>query len=163
MEHDLFGKPASTFPDHAPARRLADCARRQDVARTAGLVSASVLAMVLTGAFGGALVGVVLAGILMSQVWLAIVAAFAAVVIALIVRQVVFGSHAQFFFPPALGIWHVVIASLIGGLAGHELAVDLTEPPPSPLIGAFSGLLAAVLISSFFITIVYRTNRQLHN
>jgi preprotein translocase subunit SecF len=119
--------------------------------------------MVLTGAFSGALVGVVLASMLTNQVLLAIVAAFAAVVVALIVRHVVFSSHVPLFYPPALGFLHVVIASLIGGLAGHELAIDLREPPPSPLIGAISGVLSAILISSFLITIRYRRNQQVHN
>jgi hypothetical protein len=131
--------------------------------RTAGLVSAGVLAMVVTGAFSGALAGLVLASVLTNQVWLAIVAAFAAVVIALIVQQVIFGSHVRLMFPPAFGILSVIIVSFIGGLAGHELAVDLTEPPPSPLIGGIAGVLAAVLICSFVITIMYRANQQLRD
>jgi hypothetical protein len=115
--------------------------------------------MVVTGAFSGALAGVVLASMLTNQVWLAIVAAFAAVVIALIVQQVIFGSHVRLMFPPAFGILNVIIVSFIGGLAGHELAVDLTEP----LIGGIAGVLAAVLICSFVITIMYRANQQLRD
>jgi hypothetical protein len=114
--------------------------------------------MVLTGAFGGGLAGLVLASTLMNQLWLAIVAAFIAVVIALVVRQVVFGSHGQFVVPHALGVWLIFVSSLTGGLAGHELAVDLRESPPSPLIGAVSGVVALILISSFIITIAYRKN-----
>ncbi len=133
------------------------------MSRIGGLVSASVLAMVLTGAFSGALVGLVLASMLTNQVWLAIVAAFAAVVVALVVRHVVFSSHVRLFYPPALGLLHVVIASLIGGLAGHELAIDLREPPPSPLIGAIAGVLAAILISAFLITTLYQRDQPVHH
>ena len=73
---------------------------------------------------------------------MAIVTAFVAVVVALIVRRVVFRSHSQLYFPPGLDLLHVIVASLIGGLAGHELAIDLRDPPVSPLIGAISGALA---------------------
>jgi hypothetical protein len=109
--------------------------------------------MILTGAFGGGLAGLVLASVLTNQLWLAIDTAFLAIVIALVVRHFLFRTHGQLLLPPGLGLWLVAISSLIGGLAGHELAVDLREPPPSPLIGAISGLLASVLISSFVMTI----------
>ena len=126
------------------------------MSRISGLASASILGMVVVGAFGGALAGLILASVLTSQVWLAIGAAFVAVVIALVVQVVVFGSHRRFFFPPALAVLHVVVASFLGGLAGHELAVDLTVPPPSPLIGGLAGLIASVLIATFVITIMFR-------
>ena len=123
-----------------------------------GVVTATILAMLLTGAFSGALVSLVLARMLTNQLWLAIVTAFVAVLVALIVRQLVFGSHPQLYFPPQLDVLHVVVASLIGGLAGHELAIDLREPPVSPLIGATSGLLGSVLMSCFVVTIANRRN-----
>jgi hypothetical protein len=133
------------------------------LSRISGLASASVLGMVVVGAFGGALAGLILASILTSQVWLAIVAAFVAVIIALVVQGLILGAHLQFFFPPALGVAHVVVASFIGGLAGHELAVDLTEPPPSALIGGLAGLLAAVLISSYVVTMTFLKTQQLRD
>jgi len=126
------------------------------MARIEGSVSASVLAMVLTGAFGGALAGLVLASVLTNQVWLAIVTAFVAVVIASLVQRVVFGSHVQLFDPLGLGFWQAIVASLIGGLAGHELAIDLREPPVSPLIGATSGLIASILMATFVITLSHK-------
>jgi hypothetical protein len=126
------------------------------LARIDGLVSASILAMILAGAFGGALGGLVLASMLSNQVWLAIITAFVAVVISLVVRQVIFASHVPHSIPLGLRLWHVIVASLIGGLSGHELAIDLREPPVSPLIGATSGLIASVLISTFIITLSYR-------
>ena len=96
--------------------------------------------------------------ILTNQLWMAIVTAFVAVVVALIVRRVVFRSHSQLYFPPGLDLLHVIVASLIGGLAGHELAIDLREPPVSPLIGATSGGLGSVLMSCFVVTIAYRSH-----
>jgi hypothetical protein len=114
--------------------------------------------MVLAGAFSGALVSLVLASMLANQVWLAIVTAFVAVVIALLVRRFVFGSPLQLFIPRRLELWQAIVASLIGGLAGHELAIDLRETPVSPLIGATSGLIASILMATFVITLSYRKN-----
>ena len=121
-----------------------------------GVVSATVLVMVVVGAFSGALASVVLTNMLASELWLAIVAAFVAVVVALIVQHVVFRHNRELSFPPGLGLLHVTVASLVGGLAGHELAIDLREPPALPLIGAASGLLGAVLMACFVVTIAYR-------
>ena len=119
-------------------------------------VSSSVFIMVLVGAFSGAVAGLVLASVLANQVWLAIVAAFVAVAIALLVRRVVFGLPLEQFIPRQLELWQALVASLIGGLAGHELAIDLREPPVSPLIGAASGLIASILMATFVITLSSR-------
>lgn len=126
------------------------------MARVDGKASATVLAMVLTGAFSGALVALVLSRVLTNQVWLSIVTAFLAVIIALLVRRAVFGDSAQLFDPQGLGIWQAVVASLVGGLAGHELAIDLREPPVSPLIGATAGLIASVLMATFVVSLAHR-------
>jgi hypothetical protein len=124
--------------------------------RTDGSVSASVLSMVLVGAFSGALAGLVLASVLANQVWLAIVTAFVAVAIALLVRRVVFGSPLRLLIPRQLELWQALVATLVGGLAGHELAIDLREPAVSPLIGATSGLIASILMATFVITVSSR-------
>jgi hypothetical protein len=124
--------------------------------RMDGSVSARVLTMVLVGAFSGALAGLVLASVLANQVWLAIVTAFVAVAIALLVCGVAFGSPLQLFIPRQLELWQALVASLIGGLAGHELAIDLREPPVSPLIGATSGLIASILMATFVVTLSSR-------
>ena len=132
------------------------------MSRRGGIVSASILVMILAGAFSGALIGLVLASILTNQIWLAIGTAFAAVLVALIVRRVLLRSALQLYPPPDVDLLHVVVAALIGGLAGHELAVDLREPPLSPLIGATSGLLASVLMATFAVT-TYRTSKTFHH
>ena len=74
------------------------------MSRTPGIVSASVVVMLVTGAFGGGLVGLTLRTMLNSQLWLAIVAAFVAVIIALIARHIVLSSQEQFSFPSPLGV-----------------------------------------------------------
>jgi hypothetical protein len=127
--------------------------------RRSGLVSASVLAMVLVGAFSGALVGLVLASMLGSQGLLAVIAAFVAVVLALLVGHTILGTHAELSLQSGPALWNIAISSLMGALAGHELSVDLRSPPPSPLVGSMSGLLAALLIVSFAITIFWLKNR----
>jgi hypothetical protein len=127
---------------------------------TNGLVSASVLAMLLVGAFSGAITGLVLANVSMNQVWLAIISALIAVVIALLVGRVILGSSVRLRLWSQVVIWNAIVASLIGGLAGHELSVDLTSPPSSALVGAFSGLLASLLIGSFAITAFWLTYRR---
>jgi len=112
--------------------------------------------MVLVGASSGALAGLVLASVLANQVWLAIVTAFVAVAIALLVRRVVFGSPLRLLIPRQLELWQALVATLVGGLAGHELAIDLREPAVSPLIGATSGLIASILMATFVITVSSR-------
>jgi hypothetical protein len=124
-----------------------------------GVVSASVLAMILAGAVSGAIIGLVLSGLLASQPVLAVVCALVAAILALVIGYVILGRSADFALPTGVALMNVIIAALIGGLAGHELSVDLREPPASPLIGTISGLLAAILISSFVITVFTLSNR----
>ena len=124
-----------------------------------GLVTASVLAMVLAGLVSGALVGVVLGGWFARPLALAILGAIVAAILALVLRNIVLERRAASTAPLGIDILWLVIASLIGGLAGHELAVDLTEPPPLPLVGAMSGLISSVLVASFSTTIVMLRSR----
>ena len=79
-----------------------------------------------------------------------------AVAIALLVRRVVFGSPLRLLIPRQLELWQALVATLVGGLAGHELAIDLREPAVSPLIGATSGLIASILMATFVITVSSR-------
>jgi len=115
--------------------------------------------MVLAGAVIGAIVGVVLGSLIASQPVLAIICAFVAAILALIIGRLILGGGEAFSGPSGVALWNVIIAALIGGLAGHELSIDLREPPASPLIGALSGVLASILIASFVITISTLRNR----
>ena len=129
-----------------------------NVQHGSGLVSATVLAMILVGLVSGALSGMVLGALLTKHLVLAILCAVVAAILALVIRNVVLGRDAS-TVPFDVNLLWVVIASLIGGLAGHELAIDLREPPPLPLVGALSGLIASVLIASFVITVFMLRNR----
>jgi len=71
-------------------------------------VSATVIVMVVTGAFTGGLVGLILGSIF--QLSLAIVAAFAAVIVAFLARHLVFSFQGQLSFPPALSLLYVIIS-----------------------------------------------------
>ena len=130
-----------------------------NVQRGSGVISASVLAMVLAGAVSGAIVGLVLGSLMANQPVLAIICGFVAAILALITGRLIVGGGAEFSRSSGVVLWNVIIASLIGGLAGHELSIDLREPPASPLIGALSGVLASILIASFVITIFALRNR----
>jgi ABC-type uncharacterized transport system permease subunit len=51
---------------------------------------------------------------------------------------------------------NAAIASIAGSLAAHDLAGIIADPPSSVIIGAFAGLLSAVLMAMLMIT--YHTN-----
>jgi hypothetical protein len=126
---------------------------------TGGTVSAGVLAMVLVGAFGGAVAGLIVSSLVSNEAVTALVAAFAAGALALIVGPLILGHEARLSPSSSAGLWNLLIASLIGALAGHELAVDIRSPPVSTLIGAASGVIAAILIAGSLVTVVWARNR----
>jgi hypothetical protein len=118
-----------------------------------GGVSIGVFAMVMAGLIIGVLIGMILGGGLLNQLLLAFISAFVAATAALVIGNFLLDPAARPALPMGVAVWNIVIASLIGGLAGHELSVDLRDPPISPVIGGVSGVLAAVLIASFAITV----------
>ena len=120
-----------------------------------GSVSAGVLVMVLVGAFGGAVAGLIVSSLVGSEAVTALVAALAAGVLSLIVGPLLLGNGARLSTFAAAALWNLLIASLIGALAGHELAVDIRSPPVSTLIGAAAGVIAAILIAGSLVTVVW--------
>ena len=124
-----------------------------------GLVSMSVLVIMVVGTIGGAVVGLIISGHLINQIVLAIICALVAAVLALVAGRRTLGRNLSISLPPGVVLWNVVIASLIGGLAGHELSVDLRDPPAPALVGGVSGILASLLIVSFVVTIVMLRHR----
>ena len=123
-----------------------------------GVITASVFAMLLAGVVSGGVVGLVLGGVLTSQIAVAFICAFIGAILALVIGNAILGRDAHFALPPGVMIWNVIIALWLGTLGGHELSVDIRDPPATPLVGALSGVLAAVLIGSFVITIYTRRN-----
>ena len=128
---------------------------------SSGVITVSVFAMLLAGVLGGGVVGLVLGGLLASQIALAFICALVGAVLALIVGYGILGRDAEFALPSGIIVWNVIIALWLGALAGHELSVDLRDPPATPLIGALSGVLAAMPIVSFVITIYTLRSRLL--
>ena len=118
-----------------------------------GVITASVFAMLLAGVVSGGVVGLVLASVVTSQIVVAFICAFIGAVLTLVIGRAILGRDGRFTLPSGVMIWNVVIALWLGGLAGHELSVDLRDPPATPLVGALSGVLAAVMIVSFVVTI----------
>jgi hypothetical protein len=129
------------------------------VQHNSGVITASVFAMLLAGVVSGGVVGLLLGSVVTSQIAVAFICAFIGAVLALIIGNAILGRDAQFALPSGVMIWNVIIALWLGALAGHELGVDLRDPPATPLVGALSGVLAAVLIGSFVITIYTLRNR----
>lgn len=123
-----------------------------------GLVTVSVLAMVLAAVIGGAVAGLVLGTAISSQIVVAFICALVGAILALVVGYRILGRSID--SPPAAIWWNLILATLLGALAGHELSVDLRDPPASPLIGGISGVLAALLIVSFLITLYMIGDRR---
>jgi len=123
-----------------------------------GSVSAGVLAMVLVGAFGGAVAGLIVASLVSSEAVIALIAAFVAGVLALTVGPRILGNAARLSPSSSAGLSNLLIASLVGALAGHELAVDIRTPSASTLIGAASGVIAAILIAGSLVTVMWVRN-----
>lgn len=122
------------------------------VLRRSGGVTVSVFAMVMAGVVVGVVCGMILGGMSTNQLLLAVISALVAAAVAVVVGSLFLDQEANSALPLGVSVWNIIIASLIGGLAGHELAIDLRDPPISPIIGGLSGLLAGILIASFAIT-----------
>ncbi len=123
-------------------------------ASRSGGVSVGIFGMIIAGVVVGVISGMILGGILSNQLLLAIISAFLAAAVALVIANRFLDPDPKPALPRGVALWNIIVASLIGGLAGHELSVDLRDPPISPVIGGVSGVLAAVLIASFAITVV---------
>jgi hypothetical protein len=109
--------------------------------------------MLLGGVVGGGVVGLVLGSVLASPIALAFICALVGALLALVIGYAILGRAGQFTLASGIVVWNIIIALWLGALAGHELSVDLRDPPATVLIGALSGVLAAVSIVSFVITI----------
>lgn len=129
-----------------------------------GVISASLLVVLLVATTVGALVGLVLGGVVQSAVLLGIIAALAGTLVAALVRyKLVFqgsGAGADESGIPTVVVVNAAIASLAGGLAGHDLAVQFQEGASAVWIGALSGLIASILMALLMITYHYSPHRS---
>lgn len=126
------------------------------MAMRSGTTSMSIIIVVLIATAVGALVGVALDGVLPGSRSLAVIAGLVATVIASIARyKLVFlgaGKGVDESKVPMVLLVNAAIASIAGSLASHDLVGLIASPPSSALVGAFAGLLSAVLMALLMIT-----------
>jgi hypothetical protein len=127
-----------------------------------GVISMSIIILVLIATAIGAIIGLVLDGVLPGTRALAIIAGLVATVLASIARyKLVFlgaGVGADERKVPGVLVVNAAIASIAGSLAAHDLAGLIADPPSSVIIGTFAGLLSAVLMALLMIT--YHASRS---
>jgi hypothetical protein len=121
-----------------------------------GVISMSIVILVLIATAIGAITGLVLDGMLLGTRQLAVASGFIATVIASIARyKLVFlgaGAGADDRKVPMVLLVNAAIASIAGSLAAHDIAGLIADPPSSVIIGTFAGLLSAVLMAMLMIT-----------
>ena len=125
-----------------------------------GVVSASLIILIVVAGAIGAGVGLLLSGVLTETRLIAIAAGLAATVIASIARYklVFLGAHAgadEAKIPMVLVV-NAAIASIAGSLAAHDLIGFIGSQMSPGMLGAVAGLMSAVLMAMLMIT--YHTN-----
>jgi hypothetical protein len=125
-----------------------------------GVISASLIILVVVACAIGAGVGLLLSGVLPNTRVIAIAAGFTATVFASIARYklVFLGAHAgtdESRIPIVLVV-NAAIASIAGSLAAHDLMGFAGAQTSPAIMGAVAGLLSAVLMAMLMIT--YHSN-----
>jgi hypothetical protein len=120
----------------------------------AGVTTLSLLVVLFVGTVVGALVGLVFGGTITHFSLLAIVAGLIATIAATSARNVLvfreIGVGPSDAAIPTIVLIYAGIASVVGSLAGLELALLLHEPFPV-WIGALAGLLSSILMGLLMI------------
>jgi hypothetical protein len=139
-------------------------ANHQEVRRTApmshaegseGFIAIFLLVMVLIGAATGAAIGAVLAGTLHLR-WLALLSALSTIIVLGVVRGGFGKSFPKLFLAPRgsavpSAVWiSGLYSAVVGGLAGHDCG-QLVGVPSAPMIGFFSGTIAAASMATLMI------------
>lgn len=126
------------------------------MAARSGKTSMSIIILVLIATAIGALAGLVLGSVITGTRTLAISSGLIATIIASIARyKLVFlgaGVGPDDSKIPSLVAVNAAIASIAGSLAAHDIANHIATPPSAVLIGAFAGLLSAVLMAMLMVT-----------
>jgi hypothetical protein len=124
-----------------------------------GLVSASLVVVTVVSIVIGAVVGLLLGELFPSgSRFIAIPAGFIATVVAGIARYrlIALGARVDAARIPVVLVVSAAIASIAGSLAAHDLMGFVGAQTSPGLLGAFAGLLSAMLTALLMIT--YHTN-----
>jgi hypothetical protein len=126
------------------------------MAARSGIISMSIVILVLVATGIGALVGLALGDSVTDTRILAIAAGLIATVVASIARyKIVFlgaGVGVDETKVPMVLVVNAAIASIAGSLAAHDIARFIADPPSSVILGTFAGLLSAVLMAMLMVT-----------
>jgi hypothetical protein len=127
-----------------------------------GLTSIYILLLIGVGICTGAAIGTMLEGLIHSGVLIGLIAGLGAVVVAAQARSVAVKVFPNGTVPdvgsdkfPRVVLINVLVVSVIGGLAGHDLSHEMGESTGF-LIGALSGLFATVAMLVLMVTYFYR-------
>lgn len=130
--------------------------------RTPGIISASLIIVILVGAAVGALVALFLQGAGLGPRTVALISGFIAVLVATVVRYKLIvrgaGVGPDESRIPGLIVTYAAVASIAGSLAAHDLYGFLAADLGAILLGALAGLLSAILMGMLMVT--YHTNSQ---
>jgi hypothetical protein len=130
-----------------------------------GFTSIYVVLVLGTGVIGGALIGLLLGAFVTNGVTIGLASGFIAVLLAGVVRRValkllpqglIVDAAADKF--PRVVLINILIVSLIGGLAGHDLSHETGESSPA-IIGALSGLIATLSMVVLMVTYFSRDQK----
>ena len=130
------------------------------MAQREGVISASLIVLIVVATAIGGGVGMLLGGALPGTRAIAVTAGFLATIVASIARYklVFLGAHAgpdEARIPMVLVV-NAAIASIAGSLAAHDLMGFVGAETSVALLGALAGLVSAILMAMLMIT--YHTN-----
>ncbi len=121
-----------------------------------GIISASLIIVILIATAIGALVALFLAGIVTGTRTLALISGFVATILASIARyKILFlgaGKGADESKIPGLVLTYAAIASIAGSLAAHDVFGFIVTDASLTMLGALAGLFSAILMAMLMIT-----------
>mgnify|MGYP001547370865 CR=1 FL=1 len=123
-----------------------------------GVVSASLLILIVVACIIGALIGLLFGDALAGTRILAICAGFIATIVASIARYklIFLGARRDNREVPVVLVVNAAIASIAGSLMAHDLIGFVGAETSPALLGLFAGLLSSILMALLMIT--YHTN-----
>jgi hypothetical protein len=131
-----------------------------------GFTSIYVVGLLITGVLGGALIGLALGPFVSNGVSIGLASSLIAVLLAGAVRRIALRRLPKDFIVdaaadgfPRVVLINILIVSLIGGLAGHDLSHESGDSSPV-IIGALSGLIATLSMVVMMVTYFGRDQKN---